>query len=465
MSTRTPCWPLCGVAWFAICLCFTTAASAVEPGDAIGAPVQPFPHPPAWVADQTLYEVNLRQFSDAGNVEGLTAQLPRLKDLGVGTLWLMPVNPIGVAGRSGKLGSPYAVQDYLQFNPELGTLDQFKTMIDRAHRLGMYVIMDWVAPHTALDHPWVHQHPDWYNHDAAGELVPPMPAWRDVAGLNYASPQLRREMIRCMAYWVREVGVDGFRCDSAEFVPLDFWCTARNALRKIKPVFMLAEGNNPQLVRYAFDAAYAWYLPSNMEGIVKGAKTVTDLTNFFKAEATLLSGDGFRLNYTSNHDKNAWEGTTRDLLDGGADAFTVLTFTAPGMPLIYNGQEAGVEHRMNFFDHDPIVWRDDPAAGLYRQLATLKRDNFALWDGLRPAPMQFISNPETPSVLTFEREFQGDRVLVILNLGAQAAHANVPPDAASMHVVLDKNTTPDDSGHLLLQAWGYRVWSDSVSPH
>ena len=435
---------------------------AVAPSSPAPTADRPFPNAPPWVADQTLYEVNLRQMSAEHNVEGFLKQLPRLKELGVGTLWFMPINPIGVANHSGKLGSPYAVADYKQFNPDLGTVDQFRSMIDEAHRAGMYVIIDWVAPHTAMDHPWVTQHPDWYKHDATGQLVHPMPAWLDVAALNYDSAAMRKEMIDSMAYWVRDVGVDGFRCDSAEFVPIDFWCDARDALRRIKPVFMLAEGNNPELMKYAFDAAYAWYLPSNMEGIVKGTKTVPDLVNFFKAEAGLIPAGRFRLNYTSNHDKNAWEGTTQELLDGGVDAFTVLTFTAPGMPLIFNGQEAGIEHRLNFFDYDPIAWRDAPIAGLYKSLAQLKRDHRALWDGADSAPMQFIGDGKN-SVLTYQREAAGDRVVVMLNLSGQPASVPAPAGVAQWRLALGDSNPSTAGKTITLPPWKYLVWTGTSS--
>lgn len=434
-----------------VCFASTHFARAAEAA-------QLYPLTPAWVADQTLYEVNLRSFSTEGTIDGFAKQLPRLQRLGVGTLWFMPINPIGQLNHAGKLGSPYAVKDYMKFNPEFGTLEQFKAVVDEAHRRGMYVIIDWVAAHTALDNIWVHQHPDWYKHDANGNLVPPMAAWHDVAALNYGSADMRKAMIDAMSFWVRDVGVDGFRCDSAEFVPVDFWVDARNALRKIKPIFMLAEGNNPQLVKYAFDAAYAWYLPPNMEGIVKGSKNVNDLKNFFKAEAKLLNGDGFRLYYTTNHDVNAWEGTTSELLDGGTDAFTVLTFTAPGMPLIYDGQEAGLDRRLNFFQKDPIVWHKDlKEANLYRTLAELKRNHLSLWSGVEHAPMKFIDS--APSVLAFERQVRNDRVVVMLNLGKQTAHITVPNEVAGLQPVLGGDAPATPGSKLDLPPWGYRVWA------
>lgn len=421
----------------------------------------PFPHAPAWITDQTVYEVNLRQFSPEGNVEGLRKQLPRLKELGVGTLWIMPIHPIGVEGRTGKLGSPYAVKDYIAFNPELGTLEQFKSLVDQAHRMGMYVIMDWVAPHTALDHGWVRQHPVWYNRDANNKLVPPLPAWKDVAGLNYQSKELRSAMIAAMSYWVRDVGVDGFRCDSAEFVPLDFWVEARDALRKIKPVFMLAEGNKPELMNYAFDAAYAWDLPTNMEGIAKGGKTVNDLKNFLTADAKVVPAGERRLNFTTNHDKNAFEGTTGELLGDGVAAFAVLSFTAPGIPLIYNGEEAGNDRRLSLFDKDPITWRTHALAKLYPQLAELRRNNLACSASATAARLQLVDSNLNGSVLIFRREAEGDSILVVLNLDAQPARVRVPNAIDKMSVVVSSDSSTIQDGELSLQPWGFRVWAQA----
>lgn len=422
-------------------------------------PTRAFPHPPAWLADQTVYEVNLRQFSPEGNVAGLRKQLPRLKALGIGTLWLMPIHPIGAEGRIGGLGSPYAVKDYLAFNPELGTFAAFKELVDEAHRLGLYVILDWVAPHTALDHPWVKAHPDWYNRDANGQLKPPAPEWKDVAGLNYGSAEMRRTMIDAMAYWVRETGVDGFRCDSAEFVPLDFWIEARDTMRKIKPVFMLAEGNKPELVEHAFDAAYAWDLPVNMEGIVRGSKTATDIANYFNADARVMPRPGARFNFTTNHDKNAFEGTTREQLGDGAAAFAVLSFTAPGVPMVFNGQENGDEKRLSLFDRDPIPWRKDPAADLYASLARLKRNHPALWSGPTASPMKIADAPLKDGVLLFERQAGGDRVVVCLNLSAKPARVTLPAGTESLTLVLGKRE--QTKGSLTLQPWEYLVWANS----
>lgn len=415
-----------------------------------------FPDAPAWVNNTVMYEVNLRQFSQAGTVEGFRPHLPRLKDLGVDILWFMPIHPIGIESRSGSLGSYYAVRDFTAFNQEFGTLEDFKSLVDEAHAMGLRVMIDWVANHTAPDHPWVAEHPDWYERDAQGALVHPQPTWRDVVDLNFENAALRRAMLDAMAFWVTEVGVDGFRCDAAEFVPLDFWVEARNTLRELGPVFMLAEASMPDQVEYAFDALYGWHLVENLEGIAAGTKTVDDLVSYCTAETGLIHDEGFRLNFTTNHDKNSWEGTDTERLGGGIAAFTVLTYMMPGMPLIYTGQEAGLDRRLSFFERDPIAWRDHPMTELFQQLAALKAGHPAL-AVTSPGSMQIIKGSTTPTVLAFERESGGDCVVTVLNLSDAVQRVRVPGGVADLSQVLGGGVV--DGAWLELEPWAYAVWA------
>lgn len=419
---------------------------------------RPYPNPPKWIQDTIVYQVNLRQFSEAGNLDGFREQLPRLKALGVGVLWFMPIHPIGVEARSGGLGSPYAVRDYLSFSEEFGTLDEFKATVREAHDLGMYVIIDWVPNHTSPDHPWVQQHPDWYTRDENGDLVPPIPLWADVVDLNFDSMEMRRAMIEAMAYWVREADIDGFRVDTAEWQPLDFWVEARNVLREIKPIFMLAEGAKPELLEYAFDAAYAWDLTPNMNQIKEGTKNVSDLVNYLNAEARIVPNDGFRLNFTTNHDINAWEATAVERMGEALEAFTVLTFTVNGMPLIYNGQEARLEQRLNFFDPDPIVWREDSMADLYRELAELKRSHPALWHGGTGGAVQIIQECTNESVLTFQRQHKTQNIVVMLNLSDTPQRVTAPTTSEHMSAVLSRGAEQAENT-IELQPWGYMILS------
>lgn len=419
---------------------------------------QQHPDPPAWVHNKTLYEVNLRQFSEQGTVNALREQLPRLKATGIDILWIMPVHPIGVEKRAGTLGSPYAVSDYKAFNPEFGTIDDFKQLVAEAHDLGMYVIIDWVANHTAWDHPWIQQHPDWYTRDEQGAIIPPIPLWADVADLNYDKPELREAMIDAMAFWVRETDIDGFRCDTAEWLPLDFWVDARIALWQIKPVFILAEGNKPELVNNAFDAAYAWDLTPNFEAINHGEKTAHDLANYLNAENRVMAGDGFRLNFTTNHDINAWEGTTAQRLGDGLEAFTVITWTARGMPLIYNGQEAGMTKQLEFFERDPIIWQTHRMALLYRSLAEIRRKHTALHAGNPGGSLRIIDNLSNEHTLVYERSRDNDRVVVMLNLSdtPQTIRRTDLISGLTPELVEGVRTRNDN---LILAPWAYAIWA------
>lgn len=325
------------------------------------------PHLP-WTRQAVLYQINIRQYSAAGTLAAVQSDLPRLKQLGVDILWLMPWQPIGQLNRKGTLGSYYSVRDYTAVNPEFGSLADAKAFVAQAHRLGFKVMLDWVANHTAWDHPWTRAHKDWYKLNAQGEIYPVtfnegQPGeehWDDVVALDYRSEALRAAMIDAMAFWVREVGLDGFRCDVASLVPTDFWVRARRELEVLKPLFMLAESDAVDLHSSgAFDMSYDWSLPDEVfKKVGKGeagapllrawlAKQQDAVTNTYPADA-------YRMRFTSNHDFNSWHGSDAELYGPAFEACAVLSFTLPGMPLIYNGQESRLDRRLAFFEKDPI---------------------------------------------------------------------------------------------------------------
>ncbi len=415
-----------------------------------------YPDPPDWVGDKVCYQVNLRQFSEQGGLAGFREHLPRLKELGVGVLWFMPIHPIGVEARSGTLGSPYAVRDFTAFSPEFGTIDEFKHVVDEAHGLGMHVILDWVANHTAPDHPWVQQHPDWYTRDAQGQLVAPIPEWADVVELNFDAMPMRDAMIEAMEFWVRETDIDGFRCDTAEWQPLDFWETARDRLRTIKPVFMLAEGAKPELIDYAFDATYGWDFAVILEGIAKQERPVNDLREYIAKEAEIVQGSAFRLNYTTNHDINAWQGTIAERLGAAADAAAVLAFTLPGMPLIHTGQEVGLDRRLPFFEHAPVAWKESPNSRFFQSLGELKRALPPLHHGQADAPVRMLETKADSPVILFRRERGGHAVTVAVNLS---------PEPQVVHGVSESGKVKPPShgyafgrdGTLRLDPWGFVI--------
>ena len=257
---------------------------------------------PSWTRDAAIYEVNIRQFTPSGTFEEFETHLPRLKKLGVDILWLMPIHPIGVENRKGSLGSYYSVKDYLAVNPEYGTMEEFKALVEEIHDQGMYVILDWVANHCAWDNPLVTEHPDWFTKDSTGHMVPPVPDWSDVVDFNYDNPELRTWMIDALRFWVRETDIDGYRCDVAGMVPQEFWNEARAELDKIKPVFMLAEDENPAHHERAFDMTYSWELHHLLVRIAKGDTTAAALWTYFDRDIERYGNDAYRMLFTDNHD-------------------------------------------------------------------------------------------------------------------------------------------------------------------
>lgn len=373
------------------------------------------PHP-GWADKAVIYEVNVRQYTKEGSIKAFADHLPRLADMGVDILWVMPVQPIGKVNRKGSLGSYYSIADYTAINPEMGTEADFKAMIDKAHALGMKVTLDWVANHSAFDHHWAKEHPDYYTRDDAGNQVSPYD-WSDVADLNYDNPDLRQAMIDEMAWWLTEMDIDGFRCDVAGEVDTPFWEEARKQLQAIKPIWMLAEnGDKMDLLNHAFNANYAWDMHHDMNAVAKGEKDVSAIYGYLEwAQATLPKGT-YPMHFISNHDENSWKGTVYERMGAGHKAFAVLTFTVPGMPLIYSGLEAGLDKRLAFFEKDEIDWSDLSLLPFYTSLAALKHDHPPLWNGAAGGAMHRLGNSAGHQVMTFGRKLNDQQVLVMINL-------------------------------------------------
>lgn len=382
---------------------------------------------PEWSYQAVLYEMNVRQLTPEGTLRAAAAKLPFLKDLGVDAVWLMPVYPIGEAERKGSLGSYYSIRDYCAVNPELGTMADFDAFVTEAHRLGMKVLLDWVANHTARDARWVTECPaDWYERDAAGEPVVPN-GWDDTAKLNYANRAVWQGQIDAMRFWLAEHGVDGFRCDMAMLVPTAFWQEAAAQLREVKHnLFMLAEAEQADLFDRAFDACYAWEFHHIVNDIAQGRRRVWDLRNYLYADRDRYPRSAMRLMFTSNHDENSWNGSEFRRLGDAAGIMAALTFVLPqSMPLVYTGQEFGYDHSFAFFDRDPMV---DPRPGrfteLYRLLCLLKHRNRALQAGERGGSFVEIENNAKDCLMTFVREVEGNRVLCVMNLSPYTIHAD-----------------------------------------
>ena len=339
----------------------------------------------------------------------------------------MPIHPIGETNRKGTLGSYYAVRDYCGVNPEFGTMADFDRFVSTAHGLGLKVLLDWVANHTARDARWVTERPaDWYERDAAGEPVVPN-GWDDTAKLNYANRAVWQGQIDAMRFWLAEHGVDGFRCDMAMLVPTAFWQEAAAQLREVKHnLFMLAEAEQADLFDRAFDACYAWEFHHIVNDIAQGRRRVWDLRNYLYADRDRYPRSAMRLMFTSNHDENSWNGSEFRRLGDAAGIMAALTFVLPqSMPLVYTGQEFGYDHSFAFFDRDPMV---DPRPGrfteLYRLLCLLKHRNRALQAGERGGSFVEIENNAKDCLMTFVREVEGNRVLCVMNLSPYTIHAD-----------------------------------------
>jgi glycosidase len=400
----------------------TPAAFATEPAST-------GPRHVPWSRNASIYEVNIRQFTPEGTLRAFEAQLPRIAKLGVGIVWLMPLQPIGIKNRKGSLGSYYSIRDYTAVNPEFGTLGDLQRVVARAHALGMKVILDWVANHTAWDHPWITQHPDWYVKDAKGEIGPfshvwtpgqPPDVWEDVVGLDYGNKALWPVMIDAMRFWMRETGLDGFRCDVAGLVPTPFWEAARAALDRIKPVFMLAESDNADLHDKAFDMTYDWGLYDALKKIAQGKADTAAIREWWAKRQKKFSSDAYGMNFTGNHDTNSWDGTDAEFYGSRAafKAMAVAAATLPGMPLVYGGQESFFENRLKFFEKDPINWTNYEMAGLYAELLALKRRTPAMANGNAGGSLNFIETG-SPTVLAFSRQRGASQLTVAINMSAR----------------------------------------------
>ena len=416
--------------------------------------------PVSWAADSNIYEVNLRQYTREGNFRAFARHLPRLRDMGVEILWFMPITPISRLGRLGTLGSYYACSDYMTTNPEFGTMADFQWLVDQAHQFGFKVIIDWVANHTGRDHVWTREHPEFYRKNAEGHFYD-VNGWADVIDLNFDSADLRSAMIRAMRFWVETCQIDGFRCDMAMLVPLNFWRRARMELDRIKPLFWLAECEE---IAYheVFDASYAWKWLHTMEAYWKKSTDVHGLLHVLQYYAQQFPPNALRAFFTTNHDENSHNGSEYERLGDAALPFAVFCILYGGLPLIYSGQELPNKKRLLFFDKDEIDWSQPcQLHEFYKTLLVLRKTNAALKStGLETHAMN-LSNTSDGSVLSFLRRYQRDQVLVLLNLSSSSQPVIITGQtlAGSYKDAFDSNMPEFISGQpLLLAPWDYRVY-------
>jgi glycosidase len=374
----------------------------------------------SWAQSASIYEVNIRQYTEAGTFKAFQKHLPRIKDMGIDIIWLMPITPISQTNKKGSLGSYYACSSFTKINPEFGTESDFKDLVDAIQALGMKVIIDWVANHTGSQHEWMQENPSWFAQDASGNFTE-RNGWDDVVDLNYDNPLMRIAMIDAMDYWVNQFNIDGYRCDMAHLVPLDFWIEARTTLEQSKILYWLAECED-LAYHQVFDTSYAWAWMHASEKVGKdGLHEVWDVLHQY---AQYPNG-AYKLFYTSNHDENSWNGTEYEKYGVATKAWAVFTLTWNGQPLMYSGQELPNRKRLAFFDKDPIQWTSDPPMlhDFYKTLLTARKQYPVLQVG------QFFNLNKELRIMAFLKQAQGQTALVLLNLSTERHHVHVRHEA------------------------------------
>lgn len=436
---------------------------------------------PKLVKSAVIYEANIRQYSPEGTFNAFAKDIPVLRDLGVKIIWVMPINPISEIKRKATgdkftseiedeeerkkyLGSYYSVSDYKAINPEFGTFEDFKDLVDTAHDNGMLLIVDWVPNHTGWDHPWITTNPEYYTQNSNGEIIDPLDpytgeswGWTDVADLNYDNMEMRQEMIGDMKYWVENADIDGFRMDVAHQVPPAFFEEAIAEMKTIKPIFMLAEAEQPDLLQIGFDMQYGWELHHILNDMAKGAKNVHDFDGYMAKVDTLLKDGGINMNFVTNHDENSWAGTLGERMPNNKEIFTALTYLMPGMPLLYSGQEYDLDHRLKFFEKDSIPKTKGKYYDLLERLGTLKNSNEALNTGKNPGSYTRLHTSDDISILAFSREKNREKVVFIGNLSDREQEITIDLKGSYTDYLSDQEYKLEENTTLQLAPWEYRI--------
>ena len=419
-----------------------------------------FSHP-GWSYDTNIYEVNVRQYTRKGTFQAFKKHLPRLKDMGVEVLWFMPITPISIKDRKGTLGSYYAVQNYTTVNPEFGSLQNFIDLVKYAHHLGFKIIIDWVANHTGNDNVWIKEHPDFFCYDDSNQIVHPN-GWEDVSKLNYDNQQMQVAMIDAMKFWIDTCDINGFRCDMAHLVPLEFWRKARTELQRSKAdLFWLAECEEANY-HEVFDATYTWKWMHAIEKFCKKQNGLKNLFTVLQQYDISFPKDAFRVYFTSNHDENSWNGTEYEKYGKAAKAFAVFSCTWYGIPMIYSGQELPNYKRLHFFDKDQIEWKQQcELHDFYRTLLHMRKTNAALRVADTNVVTYKIETNNDDKIFAFVRKNGGDEVLVILNLSAEIIILEIFNDILNGRFinVFDKDVIDlSEKQNIELQPWNYLVY-------
>jgi len=414
---------------------------------------------PDWSRDAVLYELNVRQFSDEGTFSAVEERVDELAALGVDVIWFMPIHPIGEVNRKGPLGSYYSIKDFMEVNPEFGNMDDFRSLVNSIHDAGMYVMMDWVPNHSSWDNHLAEEHPGWYVKDEEGNFVSPYD-WTDVIQFDWSSSGLQEYMLNALLFWVKDAGVDGFRVDHPHVTPADFWLKARLEMDKVKPVLMLAENEDRvEFFSNGFDINYSWELHHLMNQVAQGEAEAVDLHKALMRDEERFPHDAGRLRFITNHDENSWAGTIEERLGDAHEAFAVFIYTIPGVPLIYNGQEAGLNKRLAFFERDPIEWKDSYLRAFYTSLNTLKEENPALHNCRWRGDFSEVTVTGDEDVYAYSMSKEDNRVMTLINFDGEEAQFSLGDNATGDYTDYFSGEAVSISGDdvFVLDGWDYMV--------
>ena len=414
----------------------------------------------SWIMQGNIYEVNVRQYTPEGTFIAFEKSLPRLKKMGVQTLWFMPINPISLTDRKGVLGSYYAVANYKAINPEFGTMEDWKSLVKECHDMGFKVIIDWVANHTGADNYWLTAHPDFYVKDSAGNAASQFD-WTDTRKLNYNNPEVGDSMISCMKFWIDSTNIDGFRCDYAVGPTKKFWTKCIQQLRADKNIFMLAEGDSAWLYNVGFDATYSWPEFNVMKQVAAGTSNALALDSIINVADSLFPANALLFYFTSNHDENSWNKADYGTMPGASHApFAVLTQTLQhSVPLIYSGQEEPVLDSISFFYKDTIQFKDYKRADFYSKLLHLREQHSSL---SAASQTKKLKTNMDDAVYAFERYNGNDKIIVLTNLSGKPVEFVINDKAVNgnyTEVFTQKHEHLSNKKTFHLDAWGYSVYS------
>jgi cyclomaltodextrinase len=414
-----------------------------------------------WKNTAVIYEVNLQYYTPEGTFNAFRAQLPRLQDMGIKIIWLMPIFPRGEKMKIGKFGSPYAVRNYYGIHEPFGTKEDLKALVNEVHAKNMKLLLDWVPNHTSWDNNLITEHPEYYSRDSLGNIRQAY-VWRDIAQLDYSKMEVQEYMINAMKYWIKEFDIDGYRCDVAWGISCDFWKEAIAELRSIKPVFMLAEAEGPQYHRAGFDMTYTWQFMNLRDQMTKKKKNILDLDTLLEGNFKKYEKQDIRMYFTSNHDEEGG-GTSFERLKGGNQAWAVLTFTLPGMPMVYCGQETGNNLKASYNEKVAIQFQNHDLSDFYKYMISLKAGHPAIWNGTAGGDYTRLSNGADTSVISFIRSSGGDEVLTIINLSdsLQSVCLNSGKLDKKFRDLFKENYSVEDMNgkHFLLMPYEFRIFS------